>query len=79
MIQVVQILGALAILVAFALAQLAVLGQRSWSFLGLNLAGSVVLAIAAYVEAQWGFLLLEGAWALVSAWGLLARVREPRA
>jgi hypothetical protein len=32
--------------------------------------------VDAYVERQWGFLLLEGAWALIAAAGL-ARRRRP--
>jgi hypothetical protein len=71
----VQIAGALAILAAFALAQAGALDQRSRRYLALNLAGSAVLAVDAYVGRQWGFLLLEGAWAVVSAWGLAAVLR----
>jgi hypothetical protein len=33
------------------------------------------LAVLAYHERQWGFLLLEGVWALVSAYGFVARRR----
>jgi hypothetical protein len=75
LLQLIQIAGALAILVAFAFAQFGRLDQRSYSYLVLNLVGSVVLAVLAYLERQWGFLLLEGVWALVSAWGLRARTR----
>jgi hypothetical protein len=71
----VQIAGALAILAAFVLAQAGVLDQRSQRYLVLNLAGSAVLAVDAYLGRQWGFLLLEGVWAVVSAWGLAARLR----
>jgi hypothetical protein len=74
--QVVQVAGALAILAAFALAQFGVLNPRSWWYLWLNLAGSLVLAVDAYRERQWGFLLLEGAWALISAWGIVAKASE---
>jgi hypothetical protein len=73
MLQLVQVAGAVAVLAAFALAQFGVLTQRSWTFLGLNLAGSALLAVLAYLERQWGFLLLEAVWALVSAWGLANR------
>jgi hypothetical protein len=56
--------------VAFALAQAGRLDQRSPRYLVLNLAGSAVLAVDAWLGRQRGFLLLEGAWAVVSAWGL---------
>jgi hypothetical protein len=69
--QVVQIVGALLILAAYAAAQFGALNQRSRVYLGLNLVGSAVLAVLAWHEDQWGFLLLEGVWALVSLWGLI--------
>jgi len=71
--QVIQVVGALAILVAFTLAQLRRLESESYPYLVLNLAGSAALAVDAWFETQWGFLLLEAAWALVSALGLLRR------
>lgn len=76
-----QIVGALLILAAFAGAQFGKLSQSSLSYLWLNLVGSVVLAGLAYSEEQWGFLLLEFVWALVSAWSLsqVLRGREPSA
>jgi hypothetical protein len=36
----------------------------------LNAAGAAVLTVVAYEEEQWGFLLLESVWTLVSAWGI---------
>ena len=41
--QLVQIVGALAILAAFAAAQFGWLDQRSWAYLVLNAAGALVL------------------------------------
>jgi membrane-bound ClpP family serine protease len=70
MSQLAQIAGAIAILVAFAAAQLRLVSVQSRLYLILNLAGSAVLAFDAWHEGQWGFLLLEGMWALVSAWSL---------
>jgi hypothetical protein len=75
--QLVQVIGALAILAAFVAAQLRYFDVRSWSYLSLNFAGAFVLAIVAWHERQWGFLLLEGVWTLVSAWGLATRLRTP--
>jgi hypothetical protein len=77
--QVLQVIGALMILAAFTLAQFQRLDQRSYSYLLLNLIGSALLAVLAFLERQWGFLLLEGAWALVSLWGVSARALERQA
>ena len=75
--QLIQIVGALLILAAFAAVQFERMQPDSRVYLALNLAGSVVLAVLAYVEHQWGFLLLESVWAIVSAWGLLRALQEP--
>ncbi|CAN5124295.1 MAG: CBU_0592 family membrane protein [Thermoleophilaceae bacterium] len=78
--QLVQVAGALLILAAFAAAQFGRLDQHSRAYLVLNLVGSGVLAVLAYVESQWGFLLLEVVWAAVSLWSLVevSRGHEPR-
>ncbi len=73
--QLVQIVGALLILVAYAAAQFGAMSQHSRAYLLLNLIGSVVLAGLALVEQLWGFLLLESVWAVVSAWGLIQLLR----
>lgn len=64
---IVQILGALLILAAFVLAQAGRVATDSLRYLAPNLVGSGVLAFDAYAGNEWGFLLLEGAWAVVSA------------
>jgi hypothetical protein len=77
MAQAVQLIGAFLILIAYALAQLGALAPRGAPFLLLNLAGALILTGSAWHEEQWGFLVLEAAWALVSAAGLLRRTSAP--
>ena len=76
MAQVIQIVGALIILAAFAGTQLGEMETDSRLYLLLNLVGSVVLAILAVVEGQIGFILLEGVWAIVSGWSLFVILGE---
>jgi hypothetical protein len=77
--QVLQVAGALFILAAYVAAQFRVLNQESYLYLVLNLVGSAVLAWLAWVDRQWGFLLLEGVWALVSLWSIAQHARGSRA
>lgn len=73
--QIVQIIGALFVLAGFAGTQFGRLSPHSYPYLFANLIGSGILAVLALIERQWGFLLLEGVWALVSLWGVVARLR----
>jgi hypothetical protein len=73
--QVIQIVGALLILAAFAAAQAGRLDQRAPSYLVLNLIGSAILAVLAAIDEELGFLLLEGVWALISAHSLWTVLR----
>jgi hypothetical protein len=76
MSQLFQIAGAMMILAAFCFAQLRGLDQRSYAYLVLNLIGSAILAVLAFQGRQWGFVLLEGVWAIVSFGSVLSRLRE---
>jgi len=75
--QLVQVFGSLLILIAFAAAQRGRFSATSPSYLILNLAGSTILTVLAAHERQWGFLLLEFCWAVVSGWGLVQSLRAP--
>jgi hypothetical protein len=75
--QIFQIAGAVLILTAFTAAQARRLSTGSLAYLLLNLVGSVVLAVVAGLDSDWGFLLLEGVWAVVSLFGLLRRNPVP--
>ncbi len=76
--QLIQVIGSLAVLVGFALSQRGKLAASSRAYLLLNLAGSSVLTGEAALGRQWGFLLLEGIWAVVSAVSLAHTLRASR-
>jgi hypothetical protein len=74
----VELVGAALILSAFVLAQLGRLATGALTYLVLNLFGSGILAAAAAVDGDIGFLLLEGVWAAVSAVSLIRCVAGGR-
>lgn len=76
--QAVQIAGALLILSAFILAQRKLMETNSLVYLVLNFTGATALAFVAAADRDWGFLLLEGVWALVSASALIGVVKARR-
>jgi hypothetical protein len=75
-IQLISLAGSLAVLAAYLASQARWMPATSGRYLALNFAGSAILSGVAVVEAQWGFLLLEGVWALISLWGLLRLWRD---
>jgi hypothetical protein len=72
-IQLVSVLGSLLVLVAYVASQFGWLSAKGSAYAFANIVGSGLLAVVAALEAQWGFLLLESAWASVS---LVAVVRQ---
>lgn len=79
MMQFISIAGALLILIPFAANQFGRLASSTLAYQLLNLLGSGTLAVVAVFERQYGFILLEGIWALVSLWGLVSMLRVRKA
>ncbi|HUR75562.1 MAG TPA: hypothetical protein VMZ00_14870 [Sporichthya sp.] len=74
--KVVEVVAAVLVLGAFAGSQLGRLDQHKVPYLTLNLVGTGVLAWLAGADRSWGFLLLEGVWALISGLSLVAVLRR---
>jgi hypothetical protein len=76
MIQVLSVAGALLILLPFAGSQLGRLSPHSLAYQLMNLVGAASLTTVAVIEVQYGFILLEGVWTIMSIvglWKVLAR------
>ena len=74
-LQIISVLGALAILGAYVANQFRLIDPSNMSYSVMNFIGSAVLTVIAVIEVQWGFILLEGVWALVSLWGIITLLR----
>ena len=72
--QVIQIAGAVLILAGFVLSQTKRLDAGSYTYLLLNLTGAAILTVLAFQDQRWGFVLLEGIWALVALVSLIIRL-----
>lgn len=72
--QTVQIVGALLVLAGFLAAQADLVDQRSYRYLVANALGSTAMATTAVLSGDWGFVFLEGIWALVSYGGIADRM-----
>lgn len=70
--QLISFVGAFLILGAYGGQQLGWVDPAGWLYSALNLVGAGLLTVAAWQLGQWGFVLLEGVWTVVSA-GALAR------
>lgn len=70
-----SIIGALAVLGAFAADQFGLVDPGRLSYALANFVGAGILTGVAVLEGQVGFVLLQGAWSLVSLWGAFVIVR----
>jgi hypothetical protein len=75
LLQVISVLGALAILGSFAANQLGWINPSQFSYTLANFVGAAILTVVAIVDQQIGFVLLQGAWTLVSLVGMVAILR----
>ena len=76
MLQAFSLVGAVLILLPFAGTQLGRMAQESMSYQAMNLVGASILTTVAVLEHQYGFILLEGTWALVSIMGMVRVARS---
>jgi len=77
MLQVVSILGAALILLAYAAHQAGWLGRDSALYHAVNAVGGLALCLVAVEARQIGFIILEAAWAVISAVALVRTLRRP--
>ena len=74
-IQAVSLLGALLQLIAFGLLQLGRLSTQSYRYQGANVIGSLLMAVVATIQREYGFILMEAVWCLTASYGLLRLTR----
>ena len=73
--EIVQVAGSMLILGAFVGALLGRISQTSYHYLALNAIGSAVLTATAVISRAWGFILLEGVWAMISIYSVACKLR----
>lgn len=69
-------MGALAVLGAFAADQFGWVDPGRLSYALANMVGAAILTAVAVVDRQVGFVVLQGAWTLISLWGALVILRN---
>jgi hypothetical protein len=74
--QLISIAGAALVLAAYLALQQGWLRREDRLFNALNLVGSLLLTYVAVVDRRIGFIILEGAWALLSLPGTIRRQRS---
>jgi hypothetical protein len=77
MLQVISLVGAMLILIPFAASQLGRLRTMTMTYQLMNLVGSSTLTAVALLESQYGFILLEGVWAVMSLVGVRRVMTNP--
>jgi hypothetical protein len=75
--QLVSMVGAVLILSGYLALQRGWLGRETRAYNALNFFGSALLTYAAVRNWNLGFIILEGAWALLSLPGTIRPARSP--
>ena len=76
MIQIISLIGAFIVLVPFAAVQFNYLSSHSLAYQTLNFIGGVTLFSIAVIESQYGFILMEGVWSIVSLIGMVKTIAK---
>ena len=74
---IVQLVGAALNMGAFALLHFEIAASSAMRYLIPNLLGSILLVATAWIDHQWGFLLLEAAWVVVLMHAIIVRKSAP--
>jgi hypothetical protein len=72
--QLIQIVEALLNMGAFALLHFEIAPSSALRYLIPNWLGSVLLVLSAYADQQWGFVMLESAWGVVTGYAILGKI-----
>ncbi|HEX6949908.1 MAG TPA: hypothetical protein VF127_09935 [Nitrospira sp.] len=75
-LQVMSVVGALMVLLAYGLNQGGVWRELHAGYLTLNIVGSLLLGVVAIVDQRAGFILLEFAWAGLGLVGVARAIRS---
>ncbi len=78
LMQVISVVGAVMVLVAYGLIQGGVWRELDGGYLALNIVGSLLLGIVAIEDRRIGFVLLEFAWAGIGVIGVVRSLRARR-
>lgn len=79
MLQVISFIAAMVILVAYVGHQTRRMDPSGVAYNVMNAAGSGVLTYVAFHPFSVGFVVLEGVWAIVSAYAIIRAVRNRKA